>query len=37
MKVKKGILMEEKYGRIARWIGIAPGMIRLSGKLYSNG
>jgi hypothetical protein len=37
MKIKKGTLMGEIYGRVARWIGVAPGLIRLSGKLNPNG
>jgi hypothetical protein len=37
MKVEKGTLMEEIYGRVAKWIGVLPNMIRLGGRLYSNG
>jgi hypothetical protein len=37
MKVKKCTFMSEIYSRAARWIGVIPRVIRLSGKLHLGG
>jgi hypothetical protein len=36
LKVKKNTFMKEIYGRVAKLIGINPGMIRLRRKLLPN-